>query len=76
MWIGDFIIYELGPFLKALGNYMPGEFFPSYFLLEYFHRPLLASFIVAIALAFATISAEMSEVSSTTESISERIDFR
>ena len=49
---GDFIIHQLGPILKELGDYMPGEIFPSYFLLEYFHRPLLASFIVAIVAGF------------------------
>tara|TARA_A100001388_G_scaffold273184_2_gene254698 strand:+ start:1464 stop:2387 length:924 start_codon:yes stop_codon:yes gene_type:complete len=52
MWIGDFVIYKLAPILKELGSYMPGEFFPSYFLLEYFHRPLVASFIVAIVAGF------------------------
>ena len=52
MSLGDFIIHQLSPILKELGDFMPGEIFPSYFHLEYFHRPLLASFIVAIVAGF------------------------
>ena len=52
MWIGDWLIGWLSPILKGLGTQMPGEFFPSYFLLEYFHRPLVAAFIVAIIAGF------------------------
>ncbi len=52
MWIGDWLIHRLSPTLKGIGPHIPGEFFPAYFLLEYFHRPLVASFIVAILAGF------------------------
>ena len=52
MWIGDWLIHWLSPTLKGIGPHIPGEFFPAYFLLEYFHRPLVASFIVAILAGF------------------------
>ena len=52
MWIGDWLIDWLSPTLKGIGPHIPGEFFPAYFLLEYFHRPLVASFIVAILAGF------------------------
>ena len=52
MDIGAWILRELSPVLKDLAPHMPGEFFPSYFLSEYFHRPLIASFIVAIVAGF------------------------
>ena len=52
MWIGDWLIDWLSPTLKDIGPHLPGEFFPAYFVLEYFHRPLVASFIVAILAGF------------------------
>jgi len=52
MWIGDWLIDWLSPILNGIGPHIPGEFFPAYFLLEYFHRPLVASFIVAILAGF------------------------
>lgn len=52
MGIGSWIIRQLSPILKDLAPHVPGEFFPSYFLLEYFHRPLIASLIVAIVAGF------------------------
>ena len=52
MDIGSWIIRELSPILKDLAPHVPGEFFPNYFLLEYFHRPLIASFFVALVAGF------------------------
>jgi len=52
MGIGSWMIRQLSPILKDLAPHMPGEFFPSYFLLEYFHRPLIASIVVAIVAGF------------------------
>ncbi len=52
MGIGSWIIRQLSPILKDLAPHVPGEFFPSYFVLEYFHRPLIASIIVAIVAGF------------------------
>jgi len=52
MGIGSWIIRQLSPILKDLAPHVPGEFFPSYFVLEYFHRPLIASLIVAIVAGF------------------------
>ena len=52
MDIGSWIIRQLSPILKDLAPHVPGEFFPSYFLLEYFHRPLIASIVVAIVAGF------------------------
>tara|TARA_B100001142_G_C14335967_1_gene655901 strand:+ start:2357 stop:3268 length:912 start_codon:yes stop_codon:yes gene_type:complete len=52
MDIGSWVIRQLSPILKDVAPHMPGEFFPSYFLIEYFHRPLIASLIVAIVAGF------------------------
>ena len=52
MWIGDWLIDWLSPILNGIGPHIPGEFFPAYFFLEYFHRPVVASFIVAMLAGF------------------------
>jgi len=52
MDIGSWIIRQLSPILKDLAHHVPGDFFPNYFLLEYFHRPLIASFFVALVAGF------------------------
>lgn len=52
MDIGSWIIRQVSPILTELAPLVPGEFFPSYFLLEYFHRPLIASLIVALVAGF------------------------
>ena len=48
MGIGQEILEWLSPHLKEMAPFVPGEYFPSYFMLEYFHRPLIAALIVAI----------------------------
>tara|TARA_B100001113_G_scaffold64775_1_gene49677 strand:- start:8 stop:919 length:912 start_codon:yes stop_codon:yes gene_type:complete len=52
MGLGSFIYRELSPILKEMAPYIPGEFFPNYFLIEYFQRPLIASVIVALVAGF------------------------
>ena len=56
MGLGEVLFEWLSPLLKGIGEnewgLLPGEFFPSYFLLEYFHRPLIASLVVAIVAGF------------------------
>ena len=52
MDIGSWIIRRLSPLLKDLAPIVPGDFFPSYFLLDYFHRPLIASLIVSLVAGF------------------------
>ena len=56
MGLGQELFEWLSPILKEFGEayreFLPGEFFPSYFLYEYFHRPLIASIIVAIVAGF------------------------
>jgi zinc transport system permease protein len=56
MGLGEVLFEWLSPYLKEIGKnewgLLPGEFFPSYFLLEYFHRPFIASIIVAIVAGF------------------------
>lgn len=54
MGLGQELFERLSPLLKEIGEWglLPGEFFPSYFLFEYFHRPLIASIIVGIVAGF------------------------
>ncbi len=52
MSIGTILIDLLSPYLIDLAPYMPGEWFPYYFSYEIFHRPLIASLIVAIVSGF------------------------
>tara|TARA_B110000444_G_scaffold81476_1_gene77082 strand:- start:20879 stop:21796 length:918 start_codon:yes stop_codon:yes gene_type:complete len=52
MGLGTWIIELISPFLEFLGPYLPGDFFPSYFLYGWLHRPLMASLIVAIVAGF------------------------
>ena len=52
MGLSEVLLEWLSPYLKGIGGLLPGEFFPSYFLLEYFHRPLIASLVVAIVAGF------------------------
>lgn len=54
MGLGQELFERLSPLLKDIGEWglLPGEFFPSYFLFEYFHRPLIASIIVGIVAGF------------------------
>ena len=50
-YFGDKVLELFDPILEEIPN-CSRRYFPAYFLLEYFQRPLIASIVVAMVAAF------------------------
>ena len=52
MVVGDFVLEVLGPVLESLEPFVPGEWFPLYFIRPYLQRPLIAAIFVSMVAGF------------------------